>query len=64
MTKKKKIAGGSRQITAEIHPELYYLVDRISRLYKLHNGKTALYWHLVTVINEHLQKDNIQRLQK
>lgn len=51
-------------LATEIHPELYYLIDRISRLYKLHNGKTALYWHLIVIINDHIQKDNITRLGK
>ncbi len=62
MTKKKK--DNLYSITGEIHPELVRLTDKISRTFKLNNGKTALYWHLITVISDHIQTDSIKRLDK
>ena len=62
MTKKK--IGGLSPIAAEIHPELVHLTDKISRLYKLNNGKTALYWHLVAVINDHARTESFKKLNK
>ena len=62
MTKKK--IGGLSQVSAGIHPELVHLTDRISRMYKLRNGKTALYWHLVAVIDDHVQRESFKKLDK
>ncbi len=63
MARQKKI-GGLSPVAAEIHPELIHLTDKISRLYKLNNGKTALYWHLVMIINQHVQTESFNKLDK
>lgn len=62
MTKKKKIKGIS--LIAELQPELLHLTDKIARNYTLTNGKTALYWHIVATINDHIRNDNIKKLDK
>ena len=62
MTKQKQI--GLTPIAADVHSELIHLTDKISRLYKLNNGKTALYWHLVTIINQHVQTESFKKLNK
>ncbi len=64
MTARKKKDGSLSPVAAEVQPELLHLADKISRIYKLKNGKTALYWHLVAVINDHILRDNIKRLNK
>lgn len=63
MSKQKKI-GGFTPIAAEVHLELLHLTDKISRLYKLKNGKTALYWHLATILNQHVQTESFKKLDK
>ncbi|MEE9572677.1 MAG: hypothetical protein V3W20_06515 [Candidatus Neomarinimicrobiota bacterium] len=62
MTKKK--IGGLTPVAAEVHPELKHLTDKIARQYMLTNGKSALYWNLVAVINKHIRQESFKRLNK
>lgn len=63
MSKQRKI-GGLSPIAADVHLELIHLTDKLARLYKLNNGKTALYWHLVTIINSHVQTESFKKMDK
>ena len=63
VAKQKKISGLT-PVAADVHPELIHLTNKISRLYKLNNGKTSLYWNLVTVINQHIRQDSFNKLKK
>lgn len=60
----KKITRGMSSVAASVHFELIQLTDKMDNTYKLTNGRTALYWHLVQVIDSHVQKGNIKKLSK
>ena len=55
---------GGTGAAQQVHPELYALTKRIAELYKLKNGKTALYWSLVATINSHTQPESYKKLGK
>ncbi len=61
--KKIETIGGAGCAT-HVHSELHALTKRIDELYKLKNGRTALYWALVATINSHVQIETYRKLGK
>lgn len=41
-------------MSASLHTAIEYVTYTAVRDHKLRNGQTALFWHLVAVVNQHL----------